>query len=195
MKRFIIPAVAAFGLAVATPVFAAPAANAGQQSAQPAQTGIQLAQHRDRDRTRSGRPHGPSGVHSNHPQYRAGTRSVRPERPHYNWNDYRPGQRPPHWDRYHRNFNPGHWHGNIYAPRRYHWGPYRYPHGWYYRRWVYGAILPSIFWGRDYWINSYWDYGLMDPPYGYVWVRYGDDAILVNVATGVVLRVVYGIFY
>ena len=35
----------------------------------------------------------------------------------------------------------------------------------------------------------------MDPPYGYVWVRYGDDALLVDVDTGEILRVVYGVFY
>ena len=28
-------------------------------------------------------------------------------------------------------------------------------------------------WNTD---DNYWDFGLPDPPYGYVWVRYGDDA-------------------
>lgn len=56
-------------------------------------------------------------------------------------------------------------------------------------------ILPVFFWTRDYWIDSYWQFGLMNPPYGYVWVRYGDDAFLVNVQTGLILRVVYGVFY
>jgi hypothetical protein len=33
------------------------------------------------------------------------------------------------------------------------------------------------------------------PPYGYEWVCYGDDALLVNVYTGEILQVVYGLFY
>ena len=56
-------------------------------------------------------------------------------------------------------------------------------------------ILPTLFWTRDYWIDDYWVFGLVAPPYGYVWVRYGDDALLVNVQTGLILRVVYRVFY
>ena len=55
-------------------------------------------------------------------------------------------------------------------------------------------MLPTLFWTRDYWINSYWLYDLPAPPYGYVWVRYGDDAVLVDVETGYILQVVYGLF-
>jgi len=181
MKWFILPAAAAFSLAVATPVFAAPDANAGQQSAQPAQTAIQLAQRHDRDRDRR--------------RYDRRDRRDRFDHRRYDWRDYRPGQRPREWDRYRRRFDPRHWQRNFDAPRRYHWEPYRHPRGWYYRRWTFGTILPFAFWTRDYWIDSYWDFGLLDPPYGYVWVRYGPDAILVNVHTGVILRAVYGVFY
>ena len=56
-------------------------------------------------------------------------------------------------------------------------------------------IFPRAFWDRRYWINCYEDFGLADPPYGYVWVRYGGDAMLVNVQTGRILRVVYGLYY
>jgi Ni/Co efflux regulator RcnB len=38
-------------------------------------------------------------------------------------------------------------------------------------------------------------FGLLIPPYGYVWVRYGDDALLVDTRTGMVLQVRYGVFY
>ena len=69
------------------------------------------------------------------------------------------------------------------------------PHGWYYQRWAYGQVLPLMFWGRPYWLDSYWQFGLMDPPYGYVWVRYGPDAMLVAVETGLILSVMYGVFY
>lgn len=56
-------------------------------------------------------------------------------------------------------------------------------------------ILPRLFWGRQYWIDSYWQFGLANPPYGYVWVRYSNDALLVNVATGRILSVEYDLFY
>ncbi len=56
-------------------------------------------------------------------------------------------------------------------------------------------MLPRRFWARRYWIDSYWQFGLRNPPYGYVWVRYSSDALLVNVQSGRVLRVVYSLFY
>jgi hypothetical protein len=113
----------------------------------------------------------------------------------YNWSSYQPGHRPPEWERYHKDFDPHPYQGNWYAERRYDWHRYVPPHGWYYRRWVYGEVLPPIFWGRDYWLDSYWQFGLMDPPYGYVWVRYDSDALLVDVAIGQILSVMYGVFY
>ena len=60
---------------------------------------------------------------------------------------------------------------------------------------VYGQILPVIFWGREYWLDNYVQFGLIDPPYGYVWVRDRDDALLVDVETGRILSVQYGVFY
>ena len=113
----------------------------------------------------------------------------------YNWASYRPGQRPPEWDQYHRNFNPRDYEWARQAERRYHWEPYRAPYGWYYQQWGYGQYLPTAFWVRDYWLDTYWNFGLIDPPYGYVWVRYGPDALLVDVATGQILSVEYGVFY
>jgi Ni/Co efflux regulator RcnB len=43
-------------------------------------------------------------------------------------------------------------------------------------------------------VTHYWRFGLFDPPYGYVWVRYGDDALLVDVETGRILASVYDLF-
>jgi Ni/Co efflux regulator RcnB len=81
------------------------------------------------------------------------------------------------------------------APRRFHNGAYYRPHGWYSHRWRYGEFLPFFFFTNNYWIND-WDYfGLDDPPPGCVWVRYGDDALLIDRDTGEVIQVVYGIFY
>ena len=76
----------------------------------------------------------------------------------------------------------------------FHWGFYHRPHGWYYRQWGYGEYLPPIFWVQDYWIPNYVDFGLEPPAYGYTWVRYGDDALLINTANGQVVEAEYGIF-
>ena len=113
----------------------------------------------------------------------------------YDWSTYQPGHRPPQWDQYHNNFDPHPYEGNRYAERRYNWHPYQPPNGWYYQQWVYGEIFPPPFWTQNYWINDYWDFGLQDPPYGYVWVRNGPDALLIAVDNGQILSVVYGLFY
>jgi Ni/Co efflux regulator RcnB len=84
---------------------------------------------------------------------------------------------------------------NFTAPRRFHYGAYNRPHGWYAHRWVYGERLPHDWYGRDYWIGDYLTFGLIAPPDGYQWVRDGDDALLVDVDTGEVLQVEYGVFY
>jgi len=85
---------------------------------------------------------------------------------------------------------------NVTASRHFHYrgGAWRWPSGYHYQRWSFGMMLPSIFWAQDYWINDYYDYGLAYPPAGAVWVRYGDDALLVDRYTGEILEVVYGQF-
>jgi len=112
----------------------------------------------------------------------------------YDWATYQPGHRPPQAQQYSQNFDPRPFQTNRDAERSYHSQPYVQPDGWYSRRWVYGETLPTAFWGRTYWLSSYWDYGLMDPPYGYVWVRDGFDALLIDVETGQILSVTYGVF-
>jgi len=104
------------------------------------------------------------------------------------------GTRPSNWNQYPRTFNRGTYQRNVTAPRHYHWQSYNQPRGYYYRRWVFGQIFPRMFWAQDYWLSDYWMFDLPVPPYGYVWVRYGDDALLINKRTGVVLQVVYGLF-
>jgi Ni/Co efflux regulator RcnB len=75
-------------------------------------------------------------------------------------------------------------------------GPaYRYPAGFGYRRWAFGAFLPAAFLGADYYLGSYWTYGLPAPPAGYHWIRVGPDALLVRFGDGYVLDAAYGIFY
>jgi Ni/Co efflux regulator RcnB len=73
--------------------------------------------------------------------------------------------------------------------------PYRYPAGWGYRHWAFGAFLPFVFLAPDYTLYDYWVYGLPAPPPGYHWIRVGPDALLVRYGDGYVLDAVYGIFY
>jgi len=105
------------------------------------------------------------------------------------------GTRPPNWNQYPRQFNATLYQRNINSPRQFHWQNYNRPSGWYYQRWGYGQIFPSNFWVQDYWLNDYWMFDLAIPPYGYVWVRYGDDAVLIDRRSGRILQVNYGVFY
>ena len=84
---------------------------------------------------------------------------------------------------------------NITAPRRFHITAYVRPPGWYPHRWVFGEILPRAFFATDFVIVDFGTYGLMAPWDGYEWVRYGDDALLIDIDTGEVIRVEYGLFY
>jgi Ni/Co efflux regulator RcnB len=85
---------------------------------------------------------------------------------------------------------------NVQAPRRFHIAvAYRQPAGFYVHHWVFGERLPVAFFARDYWIADFAVYGLMEPWAGYEWVRVGDDALLVDIDTGEVIRVEYGLFY
>jgi Ni/Co efflux regulator RcnB len=86
-------------------------------------------------------------------------------------------------------------HRNFNAPHRYHAGAYHRPQGWYSHRWSYGERLPSAFFARNYWLTDFVAFGLIPPPPGCVWVRYGEDALLVDEYTGEVIRVEYGVFF
>ena len=74
-------------------------------------------------------------------------------------------------------------------------GRYHDPYGWGYRRWSIGYNLWPSHYGSGYWLNDPWMYRL-PPAYGpYRWVRYYDDALLVNIYTGQVIDVVYNFFW
>jgi Ni/Co efflux regulator RcnB len=87
------------------------------------------------------------------------------------------------------------YHRNITAERRFHYGEYRAPAGYEYRRWTYGERLPREYFAQDYWIANYLNFGLPWAPDGCEWVRFGPDALLVDVDTGEIIQVVYGVFY
>ncbi len=85
---------------------------------------------------------------------------------------------------------------NITAPRKFHFArAYVRPPGWYPHRWVFGERLPRAFFAPDFIIADFAAYDLLAPWDGYEWVRYGDDALLIDIDTGEVIRVEYGLFY
>lgn len=76
-----------------------------------------------------------------------------------------------------------------------HAAPFRYPHGYSYRRWRTSMILPAIFLSSAYLFQDYAMIGVGPPPAGYYWVRYGPDLLLVNRYNRAVVDVIYGAFY
>lgn len=78
---------------------------------------------------------------------------------------------------------------------RVHIVPFVYPPGWAYRQWAIGALLPPLFLDRIYWYADWAALGLPPPQPGYEWVRYGPDLLLVEIGTGRVVDVAYGVFY
>jgi hypothetical protein len=100
------------------------------------------------------------------------------------------------------------WSGDWRRDRRYDWSNYRSrygslyrlgryydPYGWGYRPFSVGFNLWPSYYGSGYWLNDPWMYRL-PPAYGpYRWVRYYDDALLVNIYTGSVIDVVHNFFW
>jgi hypothetical protein len=91
---------------------------------------------------------------------------------HYNWYSYR--------SRY----------GSLYRL-----GRYNDPYGYGYRRFSIGYNLWPSYYGSNHWLNDPWQYRL-PPAYGpYRWVRYYDDALLVNIYDGEVADVIRNFFW
>jgi Ni/Co efflux regulator RcnB len=77
----------------------------------------------------------------------------------------------------------------------FHLGFYLDPFGWDYARYGIGWRLWPSYYSSRYWLNDSWQYRL-PPAYGpYRWVRYYDDALLVNIYTGEVVDVEYNFFW
>jgi Ni/Co efflux regulator RcnB len=101
----------------------------------------------------------------------------------------------------------GNWNRDWRNDRRYDWRRYRDSHrsifhiGIYYDPFGYGyrpfdigyQLYPSYF-SQQYWIDPA-QYGLPYPPPGTQWVRYWNDALLVDMYTGQVVDVVRGFFW
>jgi hypothetical protein len=112
-----------------------------------------------------------------------------------NWRDgNRDGRR---WDRSWHNNNRYDWrhyrssNRNVFHIGRY-YSPYR---NYSYRRLSIGFGLDSLFYSSRYWINDPWQYRLPEAYGPYRWVRYYDDALLVDLYTGDVVDVIYDFFW
>ena len=84
----------------------------------------------------------------------------------------------------------------VQAQRRYRIArPWIAPRGYAYRRYSLGQRIPASLLVAGFFLTGVSAYGLESAPYGYVWVREGTDAVLVNRYTGEVIQVQYGLFY
>ena len=106
--------------------------------------------------------------------------------------------------------NGGDWNRGWRQDQRYNWQGYRDSHrdayrvgryrppsgyGWGYRRYGIGAALEAGFFAQDYWIGNPGYYRL-PPAYGpYRWVRYYNDALLVNVYNGQIVDEIPDFFF
>ncbi len=76
-----------------------------------------------------------------------------------------------------------------------HNGPaFAWPRGYAYQPWGVGYRLPRAFGGRPYWVQNPGFYRLPPAYRGARWVRYGPDALLIQIGNGVVLQAVRGIW-
>ncbi|MBI1210367.1 MAG: hypothetical protein GC190_02805 [Alphaproteobacteria bacterium] len=202
----------AFGLGfAATPVFAADYGHGqdrndqtnAQQQDQNQNGKSDKHRHRDRrDDAKSQNGRAPSGMNkadwqkSNNVDDQRRSRDDASSDRHDRRDDFNRNHRNDHrWDRNRPKINVEIYRRNITSPRRYHIGAYRAPRDYHYRRWHYGDRLPIAFYARSYWLLDYIAFGLFAPPPGYVWVRYGPDALLIDVETGEIIQVRYDVFY
>ena len=83
----------------------------------------------------------------------------------------------------------------TYRARVSYTAPSRYvtPYGYRYSTYRVGSYLPRGYYGSSYYID-YRPYGLSAPPYGYNWVRVGNDVYMVRSNNGLISEVVYSLF-
>lgn len=101
------------------------------------------------------------------------------------------------WDRRWRDNNRYNWHSyRSRYPSYFSVGIYYSPYRHYrYQRLNSGHFLDALFYSDRYWISDPWYYRLPDAYGPYRWVRYYDDALLVNIYTGEVVDVIHRFFW
>jgi Ni/Co efflux regulator RcnB len=77
----------------------------------------------------------------------------------------------------------------------FHLGIYYDPFGWGYQPFSIGYRLWPNYYSRNYWINDPWEYRLPYAPPGTRWIRYYNDALLVDMYTGEVVDVIQNFFW
>ncbi|MEO7602277.1 MAG: RcnB family protein [Sphingomicrobium sp.] len=123
----------------------------------------------------------------------------------------RPGTQPPppppsarpsanpaaHW-------STNHWRNdrryNWYKHRNKYWwlfqlGWYNDPFGWGYQPYGIGWRMWPSYYSSHYWLSDPWQYRLPYAPAGTRWIRYWDDAVLVDLWSGQVVDVIYNFFW
>lgn len=112
------------------------------------------------------------------------------------------------WDR--GSWDRGGWDRNWRSDSRYDWAGWRAghrsafrlpryyaPYGWDqgYTRFGVGTTLSSVLFAQNYWISEPWAYRLPEVDGGLRWVRYYNDALLVDTYSGEVVDVINDIFW
>jgi hypothetical protein len=119
----------------------------------------------------------------------------------------RPGTQPPLRVENHRR-DSVRWSGDWRRDNRYDWrrwrnrhrswfnvGIYYDPFGWGYQPYSIGWRMWPNYYSSSFWINDPWEYRLPYAPPGTRWIRYYNDALLVDEWTGEVLDVEYNFFW
>lgn len=77
-----------------------------------------------------------------------------------------------------------------------HRGPaFVYPRGVRYQPYAIGYRMPPQFIGRPYWVDNPRYYRLPPAYRGTRWVRYGPDALLIQIGNGVVIQAIRGVWF
>lgn len=77
----------------------------------------------------------------------------------------------------------------------FHLGYYYDPFGWGYQPYSIGWRMWPSYYRSSFWLHDPWQYRLPYAPAGYRWIRYYDDAILVDTWDGQVVDVIYNFFW
>ncbi|MFC3580460.1 RcnB family protein [Sphingomonas hylomeconis] len=137
-------------------------------------------------------------------QWRGNDNRGNVDRGQWRGNDNRGGQwrgndgRGGNWNRNWRQDNRYDWNRRRqYNRNAYHLPRYYAPSGWRYgyRRFDIGFTLSSLLFNQNYWIGDASYYGLPEAYGEYRWVRYYNDALLVDIYSGEVVDTVYDIFW
>lgn len=133
---------------------------------------------------------------------RPGPNMMRDRHPPVVSNTPRPGTQPPlrvesrvNWNTNWRNDNRYDWHRyRDHHRSRFHLSFYIDPFGWGYQPFSIGYRMWPNYYGNQYWIDPGY-YGLPYPPPGAVWIRYYNDAMLIDTYSGTVIDVIPGFFW